>query len=521
MSHAHEPPEPPALYAVPPSDDDSFDTRPPPHDADAERWVLSAVLNDPKGHALIEALGILSSGDFYLPRHELIFGAAASLHANGEPVDFVTVQNQLTTTKDLSRAGGGPYVYELYTLHANDAATSYYARIVADHAGRRAILTAGNRLAQLGRTDSGTLTDLQQEAATTVARATTHGARIGLGSTWQPLPLEKYLYGDGLDSIPPATLARTDGPCLLYAGAVHSISGEPESGKSWVALIAAAQEIAKGKPVVYLDFEDRPARVIGRLLELGAHPAQVEAHFRYIRPEVALSPATAPHLMVAAEGSTLAVIDGITEAMTLHGLSLLDNEDVARWLTLLPRRLADTGPAVLQIDHVIKNPEARGRYAIGGQHKLAGIDGCAYKIAVTEPFGRGKRGHARLTLDKDREGHVRALALGLTVATLTIDSRPTERHNGSRVRAYLDPPTTDVGPDGAFRPTGLMERVSRYVELNPGSTQNTIEDTVRGNGKHLRDAVRALISEGYFRTAPGARNSVLHYCDAPFREDEE
>jgi hypothetical protein len=247
----------------------------------------------------------------------------------------------------------------------------------------------------------------------------------------------------------------------------------------------------------------------------------VEAHFRYIRPEVALSPATAPHLMVAAEGSTLAVVDGITEAMTMHGLSLLDNEDVARWLTLLPRRLADAGPAVLQIDHVIKNPEARGRYAIGGQHKLAGIDGCAYKIAVTEPFGRGKRGHARVTLDKDREGHVRALALGLTVATLTIDSRPTERHDGSCVRAYLDPPTTDVTPDGAFRPTGLMERVSRFVELNPGSTQNTIEDTVRGNGKHLRDAVRALLNEGYLRVEPGARKSSLHWSEAPFREDTD
>jgi replicative DNA helicase len=193
MSHAHEPPEPPVLYAVPPSDDDRFDTRPPPHDADAERWVLSAVLNDPKGHALTEALAVLSPGDFYLPRHELIFTAAATLHANGEPVDFVTVQNQLTTTKDLSRAGGGPYVYELYMLHANDAATSYYARIVAEHAGRRAILTAGNRLAQLGRTDSGTLADLQQEAAATPAREVPVRRRPRLHPTRHPRPHRRLL----------------------------------------------------------------------------------------------------------------------------------------------------------------------------------------------------------------------------------------------------------------------------------------------------------------------------------------
>ena len=60
-------------------------------------------------------------------------------------------------------------------------------------------------------------------------------------------------------------------------------------------------------------------------------------------------------------------MDGITEAMSLHGLQLQDNNDVARFMVMLPRRFARTGAAALLIDHVTKDRETRGRYAIGAQ----------------------------------------------------------------------------------------------------------------------------------------------------------
>lgn len=504
------------LYAVPPPDDYDGDTTPEPHDLDAERSTLGAILIDPTAFHDVQA--VLEPDDFYQPAHELIYDAAATLYAAGAPVDAVTVCDELTKRGDLRRTGGAPYLHQLIMAAPVAATASWHARIVADHAQRRRVLHATRRIAHLATNPTTDPSELHTVALAALQQAAP--LTPGTTSTWAPVDVTAVLDGD-IHEQEPTVLARTDGARLLYPSAVHSISGEPESGKTWFALKACADELNGGNPVVFVDFEDRASRVLPNLIAAGAHPHHVRDHFRYIRPDTGITAATLPHLLAAARGATLAVVDGITEAMTLHGLSLMDNEDVARWLTLVPRALADAGCAVLQIDHVVKNPENRGRYAIGGQHKLAGIDGCSYKITVTEPFGRGKRGHARITVDKDRPGYVRAISFGHTVATLTIDSRATERHTADQLRIYLEPPGDDVGPDGAFRPTHLMEKVSKFVEVNPGCSGRAITEVVKGKSAAVRDAIRALTTEGYIRTEPGEKRSVLHWSDRPYREDED
>ena len=89
-----------------------------------------------------------------------------------------------------------------------------------------------------------------------------------------------------------------------------------------------------------------------------------------------------------ARSPTLAVLDGVTNSMTLEGLSLKDNTEVAQFYTRLPRWIARRGPAVLLLDHVAKSIDGRGRFALGAQAKLAEIDGAAYTITMTQPFGR-------------------------------------------------------------------------------------------------------------------------------------
>jgi len=118
--------------------------------------------------------------------------------------------------------------------------------------------------------------------------------------------------------------------------------------------------------------------------------------------------------------------DGVTEAMSLQGLELKDNADVAKFVVLLPRSLARMGGAVVLVDHVAKDRNGRGRFAIGAQHKLAGIDGAAYSIEVIRPFGRGMRGLSRLTVTKDRPGFVRPnAAYGKGAGPVHLHSSPT------------------------------------------------------------------------------------------------
>ncbi|GAA2037457.1 hypothetical protein GCM10009740_31590 [Terrabacter terrae] len=501
--------------AVAPPPDEHDTTSQPPQDHEAERDVLAGILHRPS--TLDDVTLILTPEDFHHPAHELIYAAAVTLYARTRPVDITTVANQLGT--DLGRIGGRSALEQLHYRGIGIADPAYHAEIVADTATRRRLDTVGTRIRQLANSPAGGSTLELLDAATNELAAiprTVPGVDHAATSSWAPVDLAGIIAnGEILEQ--PTQLARTDGQCLLYPSAVHSISGEPESGKSWIALIAAAQTLrhTTDEHVTYVDFEDRAGRVIPRLVNLGAPAQAIIERFHYIRPSQALDAAGRKLLDQCATQSSLAIIDGVTEAMTMHGLSLLDNEDAARYLDLLPRHLADQGPAVLQIDHVVKDSEKQGRWAIGAGHKLAGLDGAAYGVKVLEPFGRGKIGRAAIAVHKDRPGAVREIALGNAVAHLVIDSR------GESMAAWLEEPSSlPKSADGAGRPTHLMEKVSRYVEMYPGASQTDIEKGVTGKVQYLRMAINSLVAEGYLTVTAGPRNTRNHSVIAVFREDE-
>ena len=212
---------------------------------------------------------------------------------------------------------------------------------------------------------------------------------------------------------PPTMLHRTDGQALLYPGKTHSFVGEPESGKTWMALAAVAETIERGAGVMYVDFEDSAKGVVRRLVALGVPLAAVRQRFAYLRPDVQFTAQGAKHSL----GRTgeryrpeLIVLDGVTECMALHGWDINSATDVAHFLDLFPRLWEQFGAAVVMIDHVVKSSEAQGRWAIGSQHKLAGVNGASYVFEVTEVFGIGRDGQAKITVAKDREGEVRKFA---------------------------------------------------------------------------------------------------------------
>jgi KaiC/GvpD/RAD55 family RecA-like ATPase len=309
-------------------------------------------------------------------------------------------------------------------------------------------------------------------------------------TTWAPVPLQDVLDGRASDS-PPVHLRRDDGRALLYAGRVHALFGEPEACKGWISLHAAAECLSDGGRVLLVDFEDSAPSVVGRLLAIGADRDEILERFTYVRPDEPLAETAVREFGQAAKDVTLAILDGVTEALTLHGLDLASNTDVAKWLEKLPRRLARAGAAVVLIDHVVKDREHRGRYAIGAQHKLAGVD-CAYSVKVLEPFGRGRDGRVQITVTKDRPGHVRGAAVDGRVADVYLTSEP-----DGAVTVTLH--ATTEGSAATFRPTVLMERVSRAVEERAGLSKRAIRDAVRGRAKHVDLARELLTAEGFIR----------------------
>ena len=182
----------------------------------------------------------------------------------------------------------------------------------------------------------------------------------------------------GCVSNPPALLTRTDGRQLLYQGKLHLLYGEPESGKSWAALIAVAEVLGAGGHALYIDFEDNAEGIVGRLVALGVKPEVIVERLTYIQPSLPFTLDAEALLRSRFETlgpPAIAVIDGLTEAMALANLNPNEGTDVSRYYAGLPRALTRTGAPTAILDHVVKNGRDRGRWAIGSVHKLAGIDG--------------------------------------------------------------------------------------------------------------------------------------------------
>ena len=99
-----------------------------PHNLDAERSVLGAILLD--NHAINPAAETLTPEDFYGEAHRLVFEAMVALSEDNSPIDAVTVAEQLERGDHLERAGGLGYLSSLMDGLPRALNVGQYARIV-------------------------------------------------------------------------------------------------------------------------------------------------------------------------------------------------------------------------------------------------------------------------------------------------------------------------------------------------------------------------------------------------------
>lgn len=121
--------------------------RMPPNNKEAEQSVLGSILLRPE--ALIEALEYVTADSFYQHAHQLIFTAMMELNEADQGIDVVTVKNTLDDKNQLDDIGGVSYLADLASIVPTAANVVYYAKIVADKALlRRLITTATDIVAQ-------------------------------------------------------------------------------------------------------------------------------------------------------------------------------------------------------------------------------------------------------------------------------------------------------------------------------------------------------------------------------------
>ncbi len=303
---------------------------------------------------------------------------------------------------------------------------------------------------------------------------------------WETVDLGLVL-DDGYEPPKPELLRRTDGKALLYRGRINGLFGESGGGKSFISQRAIVEVIAQHGNVLVIDLEDHVGSYIARLLAMGLSREIIRAHLTYISPEMALAGDSGVYLasLVARLQPELVVIDSTGEALSIQGVKPNEDDEVARWFRMLPRALANLGPAVLLLDHVPKSDDAPKNYAIGSQRKRAAIDGALYRVEVGVAPVKGKTGRLKLICAKDRAGNWQH---GSQVAEVTIADTAT----GTTL--------TIAEPSDPNRPTTLMVKVSEFLERNNGiQSRRQIDQGVSGKREFVAKGVDALIAEGYCR----------------------
>ena len=244
----------------------------PPQDVSAEKSVLGSMMLSKD--AISDVAEALRASDFYRPAHEMIYDAIADLFGRGEPVDAITVADELTKRGQLQRVGGHAYIHDLIQSVPTSANAAYYAEIVAERAVLRRLVDAGTRIVQMGYAQEGDVVDLVNAAQAEVyAVADKRG-----GEDYSPLSeiLEAALHeievasgrSDEMTGVPTGFLELDELTHGLHPGQMIVIAARPAVGKAlaletplptpdgWTTM----GEVQVGD--LLLDAQGRPTRVV-------------------------------------------------------------------------------------------------------------------------------------------------------------------------------------------------------------------------------------------------------------------
>lgn len=134
----------------------------PPQNAEAEASLLGSILVD--GDAIVKIADQVRADDFYEPKHRLIFRAMLELYEKRQPLDILTLSNQLESIGELEKIGGASYLTGLVEGVPTAAHVVHYAGIVAHKATLRRLIGAATDIVGLGYDQNSSLEDLLDKA---------------------------------------------------------------------------------------------------------------------------------------------------------------------------------------------------------------------------------------------------------------------------------------------------------------------------------------------------------------------
>jgi replicative DNA helicase len=243
----------------------------PPQNLEAEESVLGAMMISPGAIGAVSE--ILDAGDFYRESHAKIYRAALALYAQGEPVDAITLTDELEERTELESVGGRVRLHELAALVPATANAAHYARIVHETSTLRGLIRAGGEIARLGWERPGETGDLVDRAEQILYDLSQQRV-TGEWSEIESLLKESFeritaLYESGVELTgTPSGFRELDRLTSGFQpGNLIIVAGRPSMGKSALALCMAANiGVRHGLPIGIFTLEMSKSEVTQRLM---------------------------------------------------------------------------------------------------------------------------------------------------------------------------------------------------------------------------------------------------------------
>jgi replicative DNA helicase len=254
--------------------------RPLPHNLEAERSILGAVLLD--NHALNAAVEKLRSEDFFLPQHRRIFERMIQLAEKQQGIDTVTLMEDLSRRGELEAAGGVAYLSQLADGLPRLTNVEHYARIVKEKAILRSLIFSASAIQEQALAADEDADVILDRAESTIFQLAEDRVKAGLVGV-KDLVRENFerlerIFSEG---------RRVTGLATGYAGLDNETAGlqpseliilaaRPSMGKTALALnIAENVALHQRAPVAVFSLEMSKESLLLRLL---ASEARVDAH---------------------------------------------------------------------------------------------------------------------------------------------------------------------------------------------------------------------------------------------------
>ncbi|MEG6617253.1 replicative DNA helicase [Peptococcaceae bacterium 1198_IL3148] len=243
----------------------------PPQNIDAEQSVLGAMLLNKE--AIYKVMEILKPEDFYRDSHKVIYEAILSLNDKNEPVDMITVSEELRQKGALEQAGGVSYVATLASLVPTAANVEHYANIVEEKSLLRTLIQLSNRVTTMGYEGSKDVQELLDQVEQSLAELTNRRSSSGFDAVSDILlqtieQIEKIQNNKGqLTGIPTGFIDLDKVTTGFQKSDLIILAARPSMGKTAMALNYALSAATKGKtPTAIFSLEMSKDQLVQRML---------------------------------------------------------------------------------------------------------------------------------------------------------------------------------------------------------------------------------------------------------------